>query len=182
MATPTTLPSTFVAGNVLTAAQMNNLRGAFRVLQVVSATKSDTFSTTSTTFTDATGLSVSITPSATTSKVLVFINLQISQDNQGYGFAQIVRDSTAIGIGDTASNRSRITVGGKSNSNADYQSAMFLDSPSTTSATTYKVQVRTQQGGAGATVYLNRTVADTDTAGSGSYRSISTITVMEISA
>jgi hypothetical protein len=38
MATPTTLPASFVAGNILTAAQLNNLRGAFRVLQVVQAT------------------------------------------------------------------------------------------------------------------------------------------------
>jgi hypothetical protein len=35
MAAVTTLPAAFVAGNVLTAAQLNNLRGAFRVLQVV---------------------------------------------------------------------------------------------------------------------------------------------------
>ena len=48
MATPTTLPATFVAGNVLTAAQMNDLRGAFRVLQIVSTTKTDTFTTSNT--------------------------------------------------------------------------------------------------------------------------------------
>ena len=49
MATPTTLPASFTAGQVLTAAQMNDLRGAFRVLQVVQATKANTFSTTSAT-------------------------------------------------------------------------------------------------------------------------------------
>jgi hypothetical protein len=43
MATPTTLPATFVAGNVLEAEQLNDLRGAFRVLQTVSTTKTDTF-------------------------------------------------------------------------------------------------------------------------------------------
>jgi hypothetical protein len=150
------------------------------ILQVVSTTKTDSFSTTSTSFTDATGLSVSVTPKFSSSKILVTINLQISQDNQGYGFAQLVRDSTAIGIGDAAGSRNRTTVGGRSNDAASYQSATFLDSPNTTSATTYKVQVRTQQGGAGATVYLNRGVGDTDSAGSGSYRSISTITVMEV--
>jgi hypothetical protein len=38
MATPTTLPASFVAGSILTAAELNDLRGAFRVLQVVNAT------------------------------------------------------------------------------------------------------------------------------------------------
>jgi len=75
MATPTSLPATFVAGNVLTAAQMNDLRGAFRILQVVSTTKTDTFTTTSTSFTDVTGMSVTITPTATSSKVLVLVSM-----------------------------------------------------------------------------------------------------------
>ena len=180
MATPTTLPATLVAGNVLTAAQMNDLRGAFRVLQVVSTTKTDTFSTTSTTMTDITGLSVSVTPSSTSNKVLVFIAVQISQNNLGYGNVQIVRDSTAIAIGDTAGSRSRITVGGRSNDQGITYPMMYLDSPNTTSATTYKLQLASVQGGAGSTAYINRTVTDTDV--DDNYRSVSSITVMEISA
>ena len=74
MATPTALPASFTAGDVLTAANMNLLRGAFRILQVVSTTKDDTFTSSSTTFTDVTGVSVSITPSSTNSKVLVILS------------------------------------------------------------------------------------------------------------
>ena len=77
MATPTTLPASFTAGQVLTASQMNNLRGAFRVLQVVSTTKTDTYtdSSASGTLTTVTGLSATITPSATTSKILIYVTL-----------------------------------------------------------------------------------------------------------
>lgn len=72
MATPTTLPATFVAGNVLTAAQMNNLRGAFRVLQVVSTTLTTSFTSgAGGAYANVTGLSATITPSATSSKILI---------------------------------------------------------------------------------------------------------------
>ena len=152
---------------------------AGQVLQVASTTKTDTFSTSSTTFTDVTGLSVSITPSATSSLVLVFATMNNSNDSAGYGFLQLVRGSTAIAIGDAAGNRSRATAGGISNQNARSFSIAHLDSPATTSATTYKVQARVQIGG---NTYINRTIADTDVANDGSYRVVSSITVMEVSA
>lgn len=182
MATPTTLPSTFVAGNVLTAAQMNNLRGAFRVLQVVQTAKTDTFSTSSTTMTDITGLSVTITPSSTSSQVLVFYNFQGRATVTANFVARLVRGSTAIGIGDTAGSRTRGTTGqlvnaaGASSSNAIHNSMTFLDSPATTSATTYKVQVQIGSG----TFYLSSMNDDLDNAGYG--RLIATITALEISA
>lgn len=182
MATPTTLPSSFTAGQVLTAAQMNNIRGAFRILQVVSTTKTDTFSVASSTYTDVTGLSVSITPSATSSQVLVFASVA-----QGQGTAdvittmQLVRGSTAICIGDTAGSRRRssaafyaIPTNGVTQMQTN--AILFLDSPATTSATTYKIQVQASSG----TTYVNRTGADTDNAAWP--RTASTITVMEISA
>lgn len=178
MATPTTLPATFVAGNVLTAAQMNNLRGAFRIFQVAQTVKTDTFSTTSTTYTDLTGLSVSITPSATSSKILVVANTAMALSNNSIVTAQLVRDSTAIYLGDAAGTRIRASYGTQlTPADQLLQGTMiFLDSPNTTSATTYKVQVRT----AGNTLYVNRTSTDTD---STLYmRSASSITVMEVSA
>ena len=179
MATPTTLPAAFVAGNVLTAAQMNDLRGAFRVLQVVSTAKTDTFSATSTSYTDITGLSVSITPTSADSKVLVFCDMNISVSGDIAASFQLVRGSTAIALGDAAGSRTRATFGlspAAAVANTVSGGFNFLDSPATTSATTYKVQLRSNSG----TVYINRTAADTDT--STFYRSISTITVMEISA
>jgi hypothetical protein len=179
MATPTTLPSTFTAGQVLTAAQMNNLRGAFRVLQVVSTTKSDTFTTTSTTFTDITGLSLTITPSATTSKILVFSNV-VGVGNAIAVYFQLMRDSTAIGVGDVRGSRSRISglvIDQTGGSGAFHTPPMVLDSPSSTSALTYKIQVRAQSAG---TLYINRSITDTDS--SGYWTGASTITAMEISA
>jgi hypothetical protein len=184
MATPTTLPATFVSGNVLTAQQMNDLRGAFRILQVVSTTKTDTFTSSSTSFTDITGLSVSITPSATSSKVFILANVITTVDLDRAAFLQLVRDSTAIGLGDTAGSRTRVTsfwVTGSSDAGfpnvPGLQSIMFLDSPNTTSATTYKVQGAINAAGS---FYVNRYASDVDSATRG--RSISTITAFEVSA
>jgi hypothetical protein len=180
MATPTPLPAAFVAGQVLTAAQQNALRGAFRVLQVVSTAKTDTFTTASTSYTDVTGLSVSITPSSTDSKVLVFVTCNASNTNATgtkYTYWQLLRGATAIFIGDTAGSRTRSTWGTEVAPGVVYPSnAVFLDSPATTSATTYKLQMRCN----GDTAVLNRNGVDTDNA---LYpRTASSITVMEISA
>lgn len=176
MATPTTLPATFVAGNVLTAAQMNDLRGAFRVLQVVQTVKTDTFATTSTSFVDVTGLSVTITPSSTSSKVLVILDANVSQ----VVLSKILRNSTDIYIGDAASSRIRVTGMPYTHAANTMQhfGTFFLDSPTTTSATTYKYQIRSEAGG---NTVVNRGVTDTDAPNSFP-RGASSITVMEISA
>ena len=177
MATPTTLPSTFVAGNVLTAAQMNNLRGAFRVLQVVSTAKTDTFSLSTDVWTDITGLSVSITPSATASKILVLFTLQMSNTNNTVSATKLVRGSTDIFVADTAGNRTPATAMNYNNFGPT-ASGIFLDSPATTSPITYKLQLRANDNNAAA--YVNRSAADTDSAVF--TRTASSITVMEISA
>jgi hypothetical protein len=179
MATPTTLPASFTVGQVLTAAQMNALRGAFRVLQVVSTTKTDTFSSASTSFADVTGLSATITPSATSSKILVFAQVSGSEDyGVSAGFARLARGATGINIGDTAGSRTSATIQFDPPTTVTTITApmMFLDSPATTSATTYVVQVKTNSG----SVFVNRSKTDTDN--SSSARLSSTITVMEISA
>ena len=148
MATPTTLPATFVAGNVLTAAQMNDLRGAFRILQVVSTTKSDTFvsgSISQGASVDITGLTATITPSSTSSKILVMMTVYGCMDILGQRqlfAASVSRGSTLVGVGDAAGSRTRVT--GQNGQLGVYDgfgnvSAVFLDSPNTTSATTYKV-------------------------------------------
>lgn len=182
MATPTTLPATFVAGNVLTAAQMNNLRGAFRILQVVSTTKTDTFtSTASGAWTDITGFSVSITPRETASRILVIATMNATPFVPGTVARafRFVRDSTAIGVGDAAGSRlqASFTSASTLSETPAVFAGMVLDSPNTTSATTYKVQFR--QGNATA-FYLNRSSADGDSV-DGS-RQASTITVLEVSS
>jgi hypothetical protein len=146
MATPTTLPASFVAGNILEAAQLNNLRGAFRVLQVVAAAYSvQTASSTSTYAT--TGLSATITPQATTNTILVNVSMSIGMSadaNNITGF-RIIRTTggvnTTVGTWDYAF--------GPRGSSDQYGSwsHMLVVSPATTSATTFTVQFARFSGG-----------------------------------
>lgn len=185
MATPTTLPATFTAGQVLTAAQMNDLRGAFRILQVVSTTKDDTFSASvaAGANTAITGLSVSITPSATSSKILVFCNVSATGDVDQAGlFMTVFRGVTAIGVGASPGSRQAVTAGigaTQTGSVFDQATAVVLDSPATTSATTYSVNI-SHGSGVSRTLYVNR--SQTDTNSNAFARSSSTITVCEVSA
>ena len=146
-----------------------------KIAQVVSSILDTTFTTTSGTMTDS-GLTVSITPTLNTSKVLVMVQLNGASDASSNFFGNLVRTSTAIDIGATASLRSTVTFFGESNF-MEFMGATFLDSPATTSATTYKVQVRTQGAG---NVYVNRRATDSDDATRP--RVASTITVMEVLA
>lgn len=149
-------------------------------VQVVSTTKTDTFTTSSTSYVDITGLSVSITPTNSSNKVMVFVTSNASTPSSGENIMmQLVRGSTAIDIGDASSSRSQASAQGRipNDGNAAYAMCFnFLDSPSTTSATTYKVQIKVQSGGSAA---INRTNSDSDT--SAIARTASTITVMEVS-
>jgi hypothetical protein len=148
-----------------------------KIGQVVSVTKTDTFTTSSTTYTDITGLTVNITPSATSSKILVLYN--VSGGAQNHTSTQLLRGSTSISIGDAASSRTRATTGNfyeNSSGSMIYTYAVnVLDSPSSTSELTYKAQIRAE----GAT-YVNRSRSDTDA--SYGARLASTITVMEVLA
>lgn len=150
------------------------------VVQIKSTTKSDTFSMSSSTFADVTGLSVSITPTSASNNVLIFGALSAGNNtnNSVSVYPRLMRDSTAIGLGDAAGSRRRITSNASfldNNSNMTTIPFMYLDSPATTSATTYKIQVSAQTTN---TIYVNRTNDDSD---SDVYpRAISTITVMEV--
>lgn len=160
-------------------ASMGTATTSGSILQVVSTNKTDTFSTTSTSFTDVTGLSVSITPSATSSKILVMVNFSSSVSGDIATMFRQMRDSTAINIGDAASNRTRSSSSYITNDTTVQYGThawQFLDSPNTTSATTYKVQALTNTG----TLYIGRTGSDGDL--STRPRTSSNITVMEISA
>lgn len=150
---------------------------AGQVLQVAQTVKSDTSTTASTSYTDLPGLSVSITPYSSSSKILVQAAISQCVSGDIAGTYQIVRGSTAIGIGDAAGSRTRATFAIAPGSAIQFQqqaAISFLDSPATTSSTTYKIQFRTNSG----TLYVNRTISDTDS--SVFSRTISTITVMEI--
>jgi len=155
--------------------------GGGKVLQVLQDTLTDATSTTSVTFEDITGLTIDITPSATTSKILVMVSTNSWCTAGTAIFFSLVRDSTEIFIGDVAGDRARISSGagntGAANRSQASSSIIYLDSPSSTSALTYKVQWRVAEATTG---YFNYTNADTDNS---SYpRAASSITVMEIGA
>ena len=168
MATPTTLPATFVAGNVLTAAQQNALRGAFRVLQVVSVQSSTSVNTTSTSFATS-GLAATITPSATSSKILIFANtpyrLSGNANTAQFTLFRGTVAGTNLGQGAGAGFGILYNLGGEF---FGTYGTHYLDSPNTTSATTYTLGMKV----GAATVTLSAQRND-DTGG---------ITLMEISA
>jgi len=118
-----------------------------QILQVVSATKTDKFATNSTSYVDVTGLNVSITPSSTSSKILVIVNLAASSYTGTGGQWIIARNSTALAV-NTHTNATQKATGStySGEGNNGYQCLFLnmthLDSPSTTSATTYKVQIK----------------------------------------
>jgi len=149
-----------------------------KVLQVVSTTKVDTFSVAGTGLAIVTGLSVAITPSATSSKILIQANFSGFQGDYGGGY-NIYRDSTFISQPTGYSSRTPThTTAYKAQDNAtNLYSASVLDSPSSTSSLTYAIYVNALSN----TYYhVNRSKDDTDTADRP--RTISTITVMEIGA
>ncbi len=172
------------ANNILTnggydAADLVGAAGGGKVLQVVSTTKTDTFATNpSSAWIDVTGLSVSITPSSASNKVLIQISISGSGvTGTNIAHFRLVRASTTIYAGDTAGSRpSGFAACIDSDGNAtEHVSGVFLDSPSTTSSTTYKIQTYSNN-----TVYVNRSSTDIDVTERN--RSASTILVMEIAA
>ena len=177
---PLTLDGNGDISGLVAGALPANVIGAGAVLQVVSNIKTDTFTTTSTSFTDITGLSVSITPTSASSKILVMYSLVHGTNPSSFSIVRLVRGSTAIAVGDASGSRKQITSlswsGGATNV-MNMQSMNFLDSPATTSSTTYKLQIISDGGH---TQYINRNARDDDA----SYepRAVSTITVMEIAA
>lgn len=131
--------------------------GGGKVLQVVQGTLTGNSSTTSTTFAD-TGLSVSITPSASTSKVLIMYyhvaDLVRSSATSAGASITLLRGATDLSI--PSSNGEKIYLSGASG-NLELSGTFtiqYLDSPATTSATTYKTQAKATSG---STLYTNQT-------------------------
>ena len=166
MATPTNLPAAFTVGQVLTSTQTNDLRGAFRVLQVVQATTSTETTNSTNTFAD-TGLTATITPQSTSSKILVIVSHVSNRKlagNVGSGLnLRLFRGATNI--------KTIAAVMGYTNSSSDLifsQSAMVLDSPASVAATTYKTQFSNNENASGVRVQAQSVESQ--------------ITLMEISA
>jgi hypothetical protein len=159
------------------------IKGSGQVpVQVIQTVKNDSFTTTSGTMVDVTGLSATITPTSSSNKVLVLVSFVMGGDTWDTSgvLANLVRNSTALGLG-TGGSVVNATTGfnafsssqGNTLGNFAPVTITFLDSPNTTSATTYKIQVRNRSAGY-TTVVGKRTDADV-------FAMSSSITVMEIS-
>ena len=147
-----------------------------KILQVVSTTKTDTASTTTSgSWVDISGLSVTITPSSASSKIFIMLTIGSVSSAGGYSVGFLLRRNDTR-VGNSASDTKQSGIGNAYAGNQDYLqtiSTNFLDSPNTTSATTYKVQWRNSSG----TSYLGQYTGNAT-----EYNGSSTITVMEVAA
>jgi len=152
-----------------TAPEWADAAGGGKVLQVVNGYKTNYSTTSSTTFADA-GLSVTITPTLATSSIMLLINFQNvwmpTAANQAL-WIKLLRDSTDL------QNMSTTTGHSSANERIGTWSGVWIDSPSTTSSTVYKMQMKAYQ--TGSTIYFNYNAGQSEVA-------TSTITAIEIGA
>ena len=155
------------------------------VIQTLSMTLTSAASAQGTSYAD-TGLTLNITPSSSSSKVLItgFVNVA---ENYFRSYIIVVRDSTTLAVGDSASSRPQVYSSSATTNVWDTFDITslpinLLDSPNTTSQVTYKIQYKDYQGtsnSSSAIAYINRSHTDRDT---GIYdpRTVSVLTVQEI--
>jgi hypothetical protein len=176
--------SSGLSGNVGTTTKDMMYPGA--VLQVVPVVKTDTWAISGVaarSWQSVTGLTASITPLSTTSKILVSCVMTISSQNTYNAMGgRITRNGTAIFVGDTAGSRQLGFFGTDdwyaAAANAQQQIIQFVDSPNSTSAQTYQLQLCNDRDTEG--YCLNRSWGDGD--GSQTFRCVSTLTLTEIKA
>ena len=179
----TTIPTAGIADSAVTIAKAS---GFGKIGQVVQGTLTSTFSSSNEPSSPVDiGLSATITPSSTSSKRFCMVHIgYVSHSADSTWSFFLLRGSTKIGIGDESSTRIRANVAAGLEYNTSGWAGQnmafnWLDSPSTTSATTYKVQT----GGNGvATIYINRSDRDQTTSNDEDNRTASTITLMEVLA
>jgi len=154
------------------------------VLQVKSVTMTGNQTFAGTAFTDITDgvnpLNISITPTLSSSKFLLTMNISCAANNGNsrFGF-RFMRDSTIVGNGVTEGSRTPVSVQGTgttSNNIDEKLTSVFLDSPATTSAITYKIQGNVEQSGSD--LIINESSSNANN--SSVYRAASSFTIMEI--
>lgn len=157
------------------------------IIQCVQTVLTDTKSYTanSDTYTDMPGFNCTITPSSNSNKVLIVVGIGAIHQNAGTIIGKVLRGSTDIGIGDADSNRMRtgFRMYGSSIYNGNHCGSYhftFLDSPATTSATTYKLQTAGESN-TSYPVYLNRALNDNNSSNNYDSRAITTMTLYEVS-
>ena len=153
--------------------------GGGKIGQVVQTTIEGTVTYGTASWADITGMTVDITPVATTSKILVMTDASISVTSNLGMWVKLVRDSTDRYIGDASSSRNQASKGTIAYHASTSHSASFkyLDSPSTTSATTYKLQWYPETS---STICIGRNLSDADAIYNA--RTANSITVMEVLA
>jgi hypothetical protein len=154
------------------------------VRQVVQTIKTDTFSMTDTAYAEVTGLTVAITPESASNKVLVVCSVPLGFTTSGGGGSptgelSIFRGNTNLAVPSSPGSRipamhSTVATTGS----MEAANFAFLDSPATTSSTTYGVRLRRSPNGG--TIYVNRTSLDDDDATRA--RGVATITAIEVIA
>ena len=159
------------------------------ILQVIQQEKVDTWSTTSDfVFSDVTGLAATITPSSSSNKVLVIVDV-IASGNEYTSYLKLLRGSTEIANNATGkqSNQTNLfssMVTDKTDANnhgiCHLHNRQILDSPNTTSAVTYKIQSAARNGNHNA--YINRSAPDRNDTAEYDLRHTSRIILMEVAA
>ena len=160
--------------------------GGGGIIQVKQTLKTDSFHTTSQSYTDITGMTISITPKFNTSKILLQCNIQFGGALNLYAPVRLLRDSTHIGqstvySGGQTNATFSLNLGDGSGTANHYKifSTVYqiLDSPSTTSEVTYKLQVSSWVG---RNFYINR--SEQDSGAAWTHGASSSMTAMEVSA
>jgi hypothetical protein len=114
---------------------------------VVQGVKTDSFTTTSTSYTNVTGLSATITPRSTSSKILVSFSVGAGHAVSGnVVFFRLLRSATAIYQGTGGTEAMSAMAQPSNNYEIDYVSGSLLDSPGTTSSITYQMTARVTTG------------------------------------
>ena len=152
-----------------------------KILQVKQTVKTDTWSSTANSFTDISGMSVSITPTSTSNKILIDVNLNYGGTSNVYASCKVLRDSTVVVTSTAVAQANQVNasfvIGTRSAFKVSSAGFKFLDSPSSTSALTYKVQVYVRDG---QTFKINR--PDNDDNDDYVMGGTSSITAMEVTA
>ena len=150
------------------------------IIQVKSTHITASFQTQSETYTDITGHSVTITPTRADSKILIDyrVSWMHTSSNGASATLRLLRNGTNIGVPVATDDRMGIlTLSTDSNGNMSNSSINYLDSPATTSALTYKIQIHLDSaGGSGSHIFGINHWPPND-----NYRGTSSITVYEIS-
>jgi hypothetical protein len=165
------------------AVETTLLSGA--ILQVVSTTKTDVFTTTSASYVDVTGLTLNITPKTATNKILLIASMPLAVDSGTSGqtvHAALFNSTTNLIVPDAPGNRTPSIItpiydGAGNDSNMWLASFCLLHSPASTSAQTYSMRVRV---GNATSVHVNQSDDDGDSATNA--RGVSTITALEVGA